>query len=328
MANETHHILWWNLENLFDIQNSPSRPDWLQSRLNQELAGWTEEILERKIENLASVIAEYDQGNGPDILGVCEIENKQVLTLLMEEVGKRISRQYKVMHHDTKDNRGIDIAIAYDVDRYDDDGLIFTLEVMKRNATRDLFQINLTTKLGGNKLILIGNHWPARSAGQYESEPYRMMVGETLSYWIDRIFEEQGRNASIVAMGDFNDEPFNRSITDYLMTSNNRTKIQNARSINYLYNLMFPFLDGAYGTYVFNSNLMIIDQFMVSRNVMSKSTATAFDVDKVFVFALDRMVRGAYHTPIRFGRPSAGLNLEGFSDHLPIGMILKERIRN
>jgi len=318
-----HHIYWWNLENLFDVQNSQDRPDWLQRQLNAELKGWDDIILQRKVENLCSVISLMNGGRGPDILGVCEIENKPVVERLMNKVTSLTGRQYSVMHHDANDGRGIDVAIIYDSTMYRDDGRIFTLEIMKRNATRDLFQVNLTTK-AGNDLVLIGNHWPARMGGQYESEPYRIMVAETLGYWVDRIFEIKGKDVAIVAMGDFNDEPFNRSLVDYLKSSNSRKKIENARS-NFLYNLMWPFLDGKLGTYVYGSVSSVLDQFLVSKGVMSNNARLPFKIESTAILNFPGMARGEYHTPVRFGRPSSGLNLEGYSDHLPIELVLSEK---
>ena len=109
---------------------------------------------------------------------------------------------------------------------------MFSLEVMKRNATRDLLQFNLKTKKG-NELIIIGNHWPARLGGQYESEPYRIMVAEILSYWIERIHDIKKVSSierpSVICMGDFNDNPNDRSMTQYLQGTPNVQVVQNAR---------------------------------------------------------------------------------------------------
>ena len=226
----THHIYWWNLENLFDVEDSTSRPDWLVTKLHKELSGWNETILDRKISNLCDIIAQFNSGLGPDILGVCEIENEAVLMRLKTQLDLRLTRNYKILHKDTGDKRGIDIAFFYDEAKYHDDDRIFTLEIMKRHATRDLLQINLTTHNTDRELILVGNHWPSRIGGQYESEPYRIMVGEILSYWIDRIHEIKGRNIAIVVMGDFNDQPYDRSIVKYLGATNNRKRIENARN--------------------------------------------------------------------------------------------------
>ena len=54
---------------------------------------------------------------GPDLLGVCEVENKEVMTLLVDQLILETQRNYGIAHHDTEDGRGIDIAFIYDTDR-------------------------------------------------------------------------------------------------------------------------------------------------------------------------------------------------------------------
>ena len=323
-----HFIYWWNLENLFDVANSKERPDWLQKQIKRELKGWTAAVLEKKIANIASILEKMNDGKGPDILGVCEIENEAVVSRLMERVGKVLNRNYKVLHKDTKDKRGIDIAIIYDTNKYRDDGRMFSLEVMKRNATRNLFQVNLTTT-AGNDLILIGNHWPARLGGKYESEPYRMMVGEILSYWIERIHDirlehYKEKSPSIILMGDFNDEPHDRSMTEYLRTTPNIEKVKSSRS-HILYNLMYQFMDGKYGTHVYGSEIGLLDQFVVSKAMIINSSSYPFQVKETEIVHFPEMVKGKYNTPIRFSRPNkSDYNPDGFSDHLPIKLVLEE----
>ena len=191
-----HYIAWWNVENLFDVENSTERPDWLQSKLAAELKGWNEAVLGRKIAQLASVISAMNQGAGPDILGMCEVENITVLQKLVDALAP-LARNYRIMFHAGNDQRGIDVAFILDQDKYEIEELTFSYEVLKRTATRDIFQINIKTAKG-HELILIANHWPARMGGQYFSEPYRMMCGETLSYWMARIQEIRGANVPVL----------------------------------------------------------------------------------------------------------------------------------
>jgi len=328
MASTKHNIYWWNLENLFDIENSPTRPDYLQNQLKSELKGWSSQVLDRKIINLCSVIRRMNNNLGPDILGVCEVENEEVITRLADRVSNETGRNYKIMHHDTKDRRGIDIAVIYDRDIYSDDGSVYTLEVMKRNATRDLFQINLSTS-NGNKIYLIGNHWPARMGGQYESEPYRIIVAETLSYWIERIYEvneEQNANTnpSIVIMGDFNDNPYDRSLTKYLRTTPIIEKVKNSTS-HILFNTMYGFLNRQLGTHVYGNEVNVLDQFILSKSFLVSSNANPFDFVSTDIIQFPNMVKGDYNTPIRYSRPSkSDYNPDGYSDHLPIELVIKE----
>lgn len=322
---KTHHIYWWNLENLFDIENSPDRPDWLQKTLKSELKGWTEAVLDKKISNLCSIIKQFNSNKGPDIMGICEVENKNVVAKLTSQLKAATNRDYNILHFDSPDPRGIDIAIFYDKKLYTDDGQVYTLEIMKRTATRELFQVHLKTK-SGNELICIGNHWPSRSGGQYESEPFRIIVGETLSYWVDRIYEERGKDSNIVLMGDFNDNPFNRSIYEYMQTSNNRKVVINAAN-HYFYNPMFELLGSGMGTEVFGNEINIIDQVMVSKSIISDDASLPFVFKKASIIAFPEMVKGDYNAPIRYGRPSSAssYNPDGFSDHLPVELLLGER---
>jgi len=325
-----HAIYWWNLENLFDVENSAARPPWLQDHIRKELVGWHANVLDIKLNQLCSIIQQMNNGQGPDILGVCEVENENVLQLLMQKVGAVTGRIYKVMHKDTGDARGIDIAIIYDTAKYTDDGRIFTVEVMKRNATRDLLQVNLTTT-NGKELNIIGNHWPSRLGGKYESEPYRIMVGEILSYWIKRIHEiklEQNNidNPCIIVMGDFNDNPYDRSIVDYLNASPNLEMVKSSKS-NALYNLMHNFFYTGFGTHVYGNEIGFLDQFMVSKPFIVNSASNPFKLISSNIVKFPELVKGKYNTPVRFSRPSegAGYNPSGYSDHLPIELIIEEK---
>ncbi|HKO64324.1 MAG TPA: hypothetical protein VJU13_03925, partial [Candidatus Nitrosocosmicus sp.] len=226
-----YYFMWWNVENLFDIVNSPRRTEKLERTLKNELKGWTQDILDLKINQLSKIISKVNESQGPDLLGLCEIENRHVLELLVKIIRQQLpSRNYKIVHADTEDKRGIDVAFIYDNNKFEVEkdtktgkDLVFSHFVMKREATRDILQVNFKTKSSGKRLVLIGNHWPSRSGGQYESEPYRIVAGETLGYFHQRILDvnekDDDRNTAILAMGDFNDEPFNRSITDYALST-------------------------------------------------------------------------------------------------------------
>ena len=137
-----HYIAWWNVENLFDTSSSATRPEWLQKKLASELKGWTATVLQKKCSQLARVINAMNDGNGPDILGVCEVESKAVLEKLVAKLTAP-GRDYGVKHHDTSDARGIDVAFIYDKNIFTA-GQLFDHVVLKRNATRDI--VRLTSK--------------------------------------------------------------------------------------------------------------------------------------------------------------------------------------
>jgi hypothetical protein len=83
---EESNIAFWNVENLFDRENDPNRPSELQSRLAGELQGWTATNRDQKIVNLASIIDQMFNGQGPDLLGVCEVENEAIVQRLASQI--------------------------------------------------------------------------------------------------------------------------------------------------------------------------------------------------------------------------------------------------
>jgi hypothetical protein len=97
-----YYVAWWNLENLFDEENSPRRTEKVARVIRNDIAGWTAALRDRKIAQLASVIAQMNDGTGPDLLGVCEVENRFVLDLLADAVHALLpGRQYRIVHADT-----------------------------------------------------------------------------------------------------------------------------------------------------------------------------------------------------------------------------------
>ena len=274
-----------------------------------------------------------NENNGPDILGICEVENRWVVEKLVDSLKGLHEHKYEIIHADTQDGRGIDVAFIYDVNKFEIEKdpssrsrLVFSHFIMKRRATRDILQVNFITKGLRNRLVLVGNHWPARSSGQYESEPYRMIAGETLSYFHQRILEENNKdergNTAILVMGDFNDEPFNRSVTDYSLATSSLLKVKYSSDVPRLFNLMWPIMSKGVGTFYYNNFPNFLDQFMISKGI---AKGTKFKVQATEIVRFIEMVKGRYKYPIKFGRPSdKNLNENGFSDYLPISVIVEE----
>jgi len=315
-----YYIAWWNLENLFDIEDSTDRPDWLQKKLKRELAGWDVSVLDKKISNLASIIKQMNENNGPDLLGVCEIENKTVLEKLATAINMP-GRDYAVVHSNTEDARGIDVAFIYDhnIFKKPAESDVFNHVVLKRNATRDIVQVNFKTQTNSpSDLIVIGNHWPSRLGGNIESEPYRIIAAETMSYWIERIGEYFDQEVPIIVMGDFNDEPFNRSITDYALGIRDSSRVKSKRSRKpYLLNLMWKLQHENHGTHYYGG-WGILDQILVNRPLLRNEGDLNLVEDSCKIFIRPQMQKSS--KPRRFGRPSkkSQFDPEGYSDHFPV----------
>lgn len=322
----TYYVAWWNLENLFDEEHSPRRSEKLQRSIGADLAGWTQARLDRKVDQLASVVAQMNGGAGPDLLGVCEVENRFVLELLAAVLeGPVPARNYGIVHADTEDARGIDVAFLYDKDLFEvpADAVFFHV-VMRRNATRELVQVNFQTHRGRTWPVF-GNHWPSRSGGQFESAGYRQIAGETLGYFHQRVLEVHGADTPALAMGDFNDEPFDPSLVVHALSTRQRQRVVEADTPS-LWNLTWSVIgDPPDGTFYFNNEPNVLDQFMVNKNMATPNSVIRAEADSVEILRFPgTFSTGKYPRPKPFGGMGKPVDENGFSDHFPIGMQVVE----
>ena len=339
---EDYNIAFWNLENLFAPEGFADREPWLAKRMKNDLKGWTKPRFEKKISQLALGIEHINNGAGPDLLGVCEVENKFVLDTLIAELAKRLpGRAYKAVHVDnTRDHRGIDTAFLFDANRLKvNKKEVFSHFVMRRTGTRDITQATFITKRTGSELIALANHWPSRSGGAERSAGFRMTAGESLGYWHERIREVKGPDAAIIALGDFNDDPHDPSLTIHANSTRERTDVTRARSAKF-YNLSWRFLSQriisksgrnrmTYGTLYYKGNANVFDQILVSKGLFGGDAALSCDEDTAKIDALPAMVstkesEGSVRFGLPKGKPEKNLNLDGFSDHFPISVVIRE----
>lgn len=233
-------VAFWNVENLFDITASPIATD-LEFTPEQ---GWTQEVFDLKVDNIAAIIKQMHGGDGPDLLGLCEVENKEVIEQLLAAVD---NPKYRVAHVESPDIRGIDCSLVYSTDVFSDPSAADMAGhlVHFRYPTRDIFQVRLRVKENDAELNVLVNHWPSRRVGPFESEPQRLTVAERCGQIVDQILKldrpsyeamvnspasltqlNARWNRNVLLMGDLNDEPFNRSVTDYLLASKDLDKVE------------------------------------------------------------------------------------------------------
>lgn len=323
----SYYVAWWNLENLFDEENAPAdrRPDKVLRAIKNDIVGWTPQLRDRKIAQLASVIVQMNAGNAPDLLGVCEVENRFVLDLLVDAVAELLpARSYRVVHADTDDARGIDVAFLYDADSFAvPDNETFFHVVMRRNATREILQVNFKTHTGRTWSVF-GNHWPSRSGGQFESAGYRHIAGETLSYFHQRALEVHGPATPVLVMGDFNDEPFDTSMVLHALSTRQRLKVVQTDSVPRLWNLMWSPLGTSEGTFYFDNQPNVLDQFLVNKNMAIQDMPIKVQADTVEIMHFEGTFTGTYRRPKPFGGMGKPVDESGFSDHFPIGVQVTE----
>lgn len=312
------NVAWWNLENLFDHETAV-RDEELKKELKSELKGWTADIRDKKISQLANIIKLMFNGKGPDLLGICEVENESVTKRLSNAINIP-ERNYAVVSHESNDARGIDVSFIVDKNKL----TVLSTDhqvVIKRTATRDLFWIRLRVNETGAEFVAVANHWPSRSAGQYSSEPFRILAGETHAYIISRFLDKESGDPKlpIISMGDYNDEPFNRSLQEYTLGTRDPGRVRHSKS-GHMLNLMWPLMQGHdSGTYLFGSDWNMLDQFLVSYGMLRTDSPIRVNRNSVEIFKPDPLIAQG-GKPRKFSRPSTkkGVDLEGYSDHFPI----------
>ena len=337
----SYNIGFWNLENLFAPEDFPQREPWLARAVASDLRGWNEDLFQRKIAQLASIIAQMSNNTGPEILGVCEVENRFVLDELIAAVnGILPGRNYAVIHADnTRDQRGIDTAFIFDQNIFSvDPAKVFSHFVMRRTGTRDITQATFRAD-NGSELVAMCNHWPARGGGAIETAGFRATAGETLSYWHERVREELGNDVAIIALGDFNDDPFDNSIRYNASAWRERGDVERSRSARF-YNLAWNYHSQQVtdhrghtrvidGTLYYHNNGNVFDQIMANRSLLTGEGGLAIEESSARIDAFPQMVdHRVNYGPIRFGlprgNPAANVNQDGFSDHFPVSVLVTD----
>lgn len=318
LKGSAFYVAHWNVENLFDTQDDPRNRGDDEFLPNNPTTRWTRVRYEAKLDNLAEVISGMNRKRGPDILGMCEVENKQVVRDL---VARLPGRSYGIVHEESRDGRGIDTALIFDQKLFSLAGSrTYSVNLRWRRRTRDILHATLVDA-AGRKLHVLVNHWPSRSGGIDETEGDRVVAARMLLRAVGWIFRDDS-SARIVVLGDFNDDPTNRSVRDVL-----GAEVYPSPSGRYvdkrLYNLsLLPFKGGdgsffhAFGGKV---NWRMYDQIIVSGTLLQRSGGES-DVAEFHV------VRPACMTVARGWNKGAPLPTfedqefykGGYSDHFPV----------
>ena len=214
-----HTIAFYNLENLFDTINDPNKFDERSPMM--ELKVNRAEVYKKKVHNMASVLADIGSNvtnNTPAIIGVSEIENREVLEDVVND-HLLLNKDYGIVHFNSPDERGIDVGLIYQkslfipISTSSHELKIYNDDKTKRDQTRD--QLLVSGKLEGEMIHVIVNHWPSRSGGEARSRPKRIAAAKLTKRIIDSL-QSNDPYAKIFAMGDLNDNPSNTSVKDIL----------------------------------------------------------------------------------------------------------------
>ena len=313
---------FYNLENLFDYSDDPAIND--EEYMPDGAKAWDSTKYASKIANMSKVVSEIGTKWTPDgaaVLGVCEVENKGVIEDLISSP-KLKDRDYKIVHYDSPDRRGVDVGLIYQEKYFkykhsDKYPLYFTDDEGKKHHTRD--QLVVTGEMDGEDVSIIVCHWPSRWGGQKASEPRRIAAGKVSRVIIDSLFAADP-NAKIILMGDLNDDPVNVSLTEYVRAKGKKKKLKKGD----MYNTMWDHYKNGNGTLAYRGAWNLFDQIVISQPFLSDD-ASKYILHEAVVFSRDYMIQkeGAYAGyPLR--THAGGVWTNGYSDHFPSYIILKK----
>lgn len=292
---DTVRTMFWNVENFFDSRADSTSASELEfsSRGSRH---WTYKRFRTKCNAVAKAVlyAASECGGAPDIIGLAEVENARVLRHLTEETALR-KLEYKALHFESADKRGIDVALLYRPSRLSltgarachilaDDG--------KPLATRDILLATFITPAGKDIAMLV-NHHPSKYGGAETSEPRRKKAMETLRFLADTLLAD---GYAVLAMGDMNDTPDNPVFELVEPTLKNLAKELHSQGE---------------GTIFYDGKWELIDMFFASPGLKTSQMKILR-----LPFLMTRDSRHAVMKPLRtYNGPRY---LGGVSDHCPI----------
>lgn len=308
-------IMSYNTENLFDTEDDPQTADddfTPTGRLH-----WTKEKYRTKLLNIYKVIAGVGGWQPPEIIGLVEVENRRVLTDLLT-VTPLSKYKFGIVHYDSPDPRGIDVALIYRSDKLrviQQEPIYIDFVGQPQRKTRNILYVKLVYGTSDTLCVFV-NHWPSRRGGEVTTEELRDEVASRLQHKVSAIFKTNPL-ARIVIMGDFNDEPSDPSLTQYLKAKPNSGQVLPSQ----LYNLTYDLLKKSKtGTHSFRGQWSVLDQIIVSGGLLNARKGVYTKFSDAHVYVTDAIVQpdkknlGIKPLPTYSGPKYIG----GYSDHLPV----------
>ena len=291
---------------------------------------YTYDIYQQKLKNIAQVISEIGTKytkTTPVIVGLAEVENRQVLEDLVKQDALK-KYNYGIEHYNSFDARGIDVALIYQKKRFlvtqsYKKELIIYREDGKREYTRDLLVV--VGILDGEKVAFFVNHWPSRRGGEAISMPKRNAAANLLKQEMDTI-KEKNPNIKLIAMGDFNDDPISPSFKNYVKAVGSEKEL----SEKYPYfNPMYKMYKKGIASLAYQDAPNLFDQIIYSKNLVSDKIKEEYTAYKTEVFAPAYLInKQGNYKGYPFRSWSDNQFTGGYSDHFPVFTILQKEIKN
>jgi endonuclease/exonuclease/phosphatase family metal-dependent hydrolase len=313
IAAQPLRVMFYNVENFFDTEDDPTKND---NQFTPDGAyHWTTTRYMAKRDAIFRVIAGVGEWEPPAVVGLCEIENRKVLEDLITDT-PLVKYPYRIIHKDSPDQRGIDVALLYRNDRLKYLGREFIRIRFpdNRKRTRDILYARLLAQRNDTIHIFV-NHWPSRSGGQRQSESARILAATILRHKADSIFSVNP-NANLIIIGDLNDNFSDASISKYLKALPDTASSKPAS----LFNLTAFKTGESTGTIKYRGKWSVFDQIIVSGHLLQnrKGIHTHVGLCRIFradfLFEKDTRYLGAMPFRTYIGQKYN----RGFSDHLPV----------
>ena len=310
VPRDTLSVMCWNVENFFDWRNDSLTVSDAEFSSRGE-RHWTWRRFQAKANAFAKALfwVEAETGRLPDIVGLEEVENAFVLRQVLQKTALR-KTDYKYVHYDSPDRRGIDVALLYrsSVLELVDSKPCHLYEADTVMATRDILLCVFRRKVDGAPppFAVLVNHHPSKYGGASESDPKRRIAVDRLRFLADSLAAE-GID-KIIAGGDFNDTP------------DNPVFLRLEPALKPLYSALFR---RGEGTIKYDGKWALIDHFYASPALWDSGPSMRI---LRIPFLLTRDTAHSGDKPLRTytgPRPTGGV-----SDHLPILLEISFTIEN
>ncbi len=295
-------IMFWNIENFFypsrHIEHYPAAKQLTWNRFKTK-----RNIISKTILAVKDVEKTY-----PSLIGLCEVENRNSLYNLLQNT-PLAKIKYKILHKDSPDKRGIDVALLY---REDISVIDTTFLRINKFHTRDILYAKMFSITLSDTLHVFVNHWPSKLGGERKSLARRMEAAQLLRKTVDSILF-QNSLAQIIVMGDFNEGPNSAAVKLIARPHLNDTSNTAAPLINLMVGITDSLRKSStivYGTYKYKGAWEILDQFLVSERVRAEVYIATFS----HLLQADKKYLGSTTNKTFNGLRFNG----GASDHLPI----------
>ncbi|NLD22882.1 MAG: hypothetical protein GX670_01450 [Bacteroidales bacterium] len=314
-SQDNFRVLFYNVENLFDALDDSLKDD--NDFLPDGFMRWSEWKYREKLKNIAKVITAVGGMYSPALVGLCEIENDSVLHDLTKRSALSV-QGYDFIVTDSPDERGIDVALLYQRHQFkllEHTEYDIKFSDKRRRPTRNILHA-VGTLENKDTLDVFVVHFPSRVSGKLDTEEARTESAQVLRNKVDSIFSVR-INPNLIIMGDFNDEPDDKSILNVLKANQIKEDILN----NELYNLLYiKNKTPECGTYKYQGVWSVIDHLIVNGRLLNNANSThvknnnAYIYNESFLLEKDEKYYGMKPFRTNIGPRYNG----GFSDHLPI----------